>query len=163
MISAVAKRLAAVLLSLAIVALAVVPFLIDLPFGTQSGGTMAMAFLMRRWSPILTLLGVLALVALTVTGWRQWRRPVARAGLLLVVAAAAGGAWFARQNPFEWKFNPLLGPQFARVGDTAFAGPGDLVLAVNLNGDAAAYPIRQIAYHHLVNDTIGGVPAVVTY
>ena len=28
---------------------------------------------------------------------------------------------------------------------------------------AAAYPIRQMAYHHLVNDRIGRTPAVVTY
>ena len=157
------KRLAAELLSLAIIAVAAVPLLIDLPFGTQTAGTMATAFLMRRWSPILSLLGVLALMWLSMTGWRQWRRPVARAGLAVVLATAAGGAWFARQNPFEWKFNPLPGPQFTPARDAAFAERGDLVLAVNVNGAQAAYPIRQLAYHHLVNDTVGGVPAVVTY
>ena len=163
MICAVTKRLAAVLVSLAIIAVAVVPLVISLPFATQTSGTMATAFLMRRWSPILTVPGVLALMALTVTGWRQWRRPLARVGLVVMLAAAAGGAWLARQNPFEWKFTPLPRPQFASARDAAFAEPGDLVLAVNVHGDAAAYPIRQMAYHHLVNDTIGGVPAVVTY
>ena len=33
----------------------------------------------------------------------------------------------------------------------------------NSNGEAAAYPIRQLAYHHLVQDIVGGVPIVVTY
>ena len=163
MISTMAKRLATVLLSVAIAAIAVVPILIDQPFGTQTPGTMAMAFLMRRWSPILSIVGVLALVALTATSWRQWRRPAALAGLVVALATGAGGAWFARQNVFEWKFNPLPGPRFAPARDAPFAEPGDLVLAVDLHGDAAAYPIRQMAYHHLVNDIVGGVPAVVTY
>jgi hypothetical protein len=26
-----------------------------------------------------------------------------------------------------------------------------------------AYPVRQIAYHHLVEDSVGGVPIVATY
>ena len=36
-------------------------------------------------------------------------------------------------------------------------------MAGALIGEAAAYPIRQMAYHHLVHDTVGGVPVVVTY
>jgi hypothetical protein len=157
------KRPTAVLLSFAIVAVAVVPLLLDLPFGAQTASTMATAFLLRRWSPLLSLLGVLALAGLTVVGWRQSRGLLPRMGLVALLAAGVGGAWFARQNPFEWKFNPLPGPQFAPARDAAFAEPGDLVLAVRVNADAAAYPIRQMAYHHLVNDTIGGTPAVVTY
>ena len=31
------------------------------------------------------------------------------------------------------------------------------------NGEAVAYPIRQLAYHHLVQDMVGRVPIVVTY
>jgi hypothetical protein len=26
-----------------------------------------------------------------------------------------------------------------------------------------AWPVRQMAYHHLVQDTVGGVPVVSTY
>jgi len=37
------------------------------------------------------------------------------------------------------------------------------VLAVRVGDDAAAYPIRQMAYHHLVNDRIDHRPVVVTY
>ncbi len=29
--------------------------------------------------------------------------------------------------------------------------------------DSRAYPIRELAYHHVVNDTVGGVPIAVTY
>ena len=44
-----------------------------------------------------------------------------------------------------------------------FVEPQDVVLAVSLKGDAAAYPVRQLAYHHLVQDVVGGLPLVVTY
>ena len=37
------------------------------------------------------------------------------------------------------------------------------VLAVLMNGEPRAYPIRNLAYHHLVNDTVGKVPIVATY
>jgi Protein of unknown function (DUF3179) len=38
-----------------------------------------------------------------------------------------------------------------------------LVLGVNINGQAKAYPIYLIGYHHQVLDTLGGKPIMVTY
>jgi hypothetical protein len=40
---------------------------------------------------------------------------------------------------------------------------GRLVIGVTLNGEAKAYPIRFLGYHHQVQDTIGGKPVIVTY
>lgn len=77
--------------------------------------------------------------------------------------ATLGATWFAHQNPFEWMFNPLAAPRYAAVADATFVDDGDLVLAVAVDDDSAAYPIRQLAYHHLINDRIGRTPAVVTY
>jgi hypothetical protein len=71
--------------------------------------------------------------------------------------------WFSRQNAFEWKFNPLRHSRYASAADATFVDSRDVVMAVSLEGDAAAYPVRQLAYHHLVQDTVGGVPLVVTY
>ena len=41
--------------------------------------------------------------------------------------------------------------------------PDDKVLAVTLGQEARAYPIRTMGYHHIVNDTVNGVPIAVTY
>lgn len=38
-----------------------------------------------------------------------------------------------------------------------------LVIGVVINGEAKAYPIQLIGYHHQVVDTIGGEPVIVTY
>ena len=43
------------------------------------------------------------------------------------------------------------------LGDTA------LVIGVAHNGEAKAYPVRYIGYHHQVRDTVGGKPVMVTY
>ena len=38
-----------------------------------------------------------------------------------------------------------------------------LVLSIHINGEAKAYPIMVIGYHHQVKDTVGGEPVMVTY
>ena len=38
-----------------------------------------------------------------------------------------------------------------------------LVIGVVNNGEAKAYPIRFLGYHHQVQDTVGGKPVIVTY
>jgi hypothetical protein len=38
-----------------------------------------------------------------------------------------------------------------------------MILAVRYSNDARAYPIREMAYHHILNDVVGGVPIAVTY
>lgn len=37
------------------------------------------------------------------------------------------------------------------------------VIALEINGDARAYPLQIITWHEIVNDEVGGVPAVVTF
>jgi hypothetical protein len=41
--------------------------------------------------------------------------------------------------------------------------PKEPVLALELNGDARAYPLQILMWHEIVNDTVGGKPVVVTY
>jgi hypothetical protein len=41
--------------------------------------------------------------------------------------------------------------------------PAEMVLGVDLNGEARAYPIGLLAQHEIVNDSVGGHPIAVTY
>jgi hypothetical protein len=106
---------------------------------------------------------LIAAVAATVLLWRGSKRWWKRSALVLFVAVASGCAWFARQNHFEWMFNPLLKAEYARAAEANYVEEDDKVLAVEINGEAVAYPVRQIAYHHIVQDTVGGTPVAVTY
>jgi hypothetical protein len=79
--------------------------------------------------------------------------------LLLVLVFA----WFARQNHFEWMFNPLGNTQFASVAETDFLADDEMVLAVKFNGESAAFPVSFLAYHHLADAVVGGTPITATY
>ena len=81
--------------------------------------------------------------------------------LLLVPVAAC--VWAARQNVYELMFKPLEGAAYARAGEVDYISDEDMVLAVERGGERVAYPVRLMAYHHIVADTVGGVPIAATY
>lgn len=54
-------------------------------------------------------------------------------------------------------------PAFVPVGEKAGIGGREPVIAVEIGGDARAYPIRYLTWHEIVNDTVGGVPVAVTF
>ena len=60
-------------------------------------------------------------------------------------------------------FAPLEGPSFAAADAADWVGEDETVMAVVVNGEAAAYPVRQLAYHHIVQDVVGKEPIVATY
>lgn len=59
---------------------------------------------------------------------------------------------------------PIDAPAFvdvAQVGDQLEGA--ESVVALEINGDARAYPVRVMIWHEIVNDEVGGVPVSVTY
>ena len=145
-----------------VVAIVLTPVFLIMPFKAQTPRTVEISYLMRRWSPIVTLLASLVVLTLTVGLWfggRWWSRAV----MLLLLVPLIGATWLARQNHFEWMFNPLRNPAYAKAADASFVNENDRVLAVTINGESVAYPIRLMGYHHLVGDTVGGTPIVATY
>ena len=150
------------LLILAAFVLVAVPVFLIRPFSPQTPGGLAVAFALRRWAPLATALALVAGLALAVSLWRGGRW-WSRALVALALVPLAGGAWLARFNIFEKMFSPLRDARFVPAAEAGWVADGDMVLAVERNGDAAAYPVRQAAYHHIVQDVVGGVPVAVTY
>jgi hypothetical protein len=59
---------------------------------------------------------------------------------------------------------PLEFPSSVSAGEAAaWLRPDDAVVGVSINGDARAFPVRIIARHEMVNDTVGGVPVSLAY
>jgi len=108
---------------------------------------------------LIALAVALLLVGLLGRGSRWWSKGL----LVLIMLPLLASTWFARQNHFEWMFNPLANSAYTKPSEAVFVGDSDMVLAVENNGEAVAYPVRLMAYHHLVPDTVGGTPIVATY
>jgi hypothetical protein len=150
------------LLVIAIVAIVLTPVFLIMPFKAQTPRIMEVSYLMRRWSPLLTIVASLVVLTLTIRLWiggRWWSRAI----LVLLLLPVLGATWLARQNHFEWMFAPLPNPAYAKSAEAAFVNDDDRVMAVTLGEEAVAYPIRLMAYHHVVGDTVGGTPIVATY
>lgn len=58
---------------------------------------------------------------------------------------------------------PIDDPKFLSPQDATFLADREPVLAVEIDGDARAYPLQIMTWHEIVNDEIGGVPVAVTY
>ena len=138
-----------------------VPMFVIRPFRPQGAEELNFALAVRQAGPWVAGLCA-ALVLLLV--FRSWKG--ARIGLRILLgglfALATAGAVLANVNIFEKMFHPYDSPEFASA-DAVKVDSDDKVLAVNLGGQARAYPIRTMGYHHIVNDTVGGVPIAVTY
>lgn len=159
------RRLAwlAVLLLVAVtLALVLIPVFVIMPFKPQTARGVTVSYTLRQWSPWITLVTGGLLLALAAWLWRGGRW-YGRLALILLALPTLGAVWLARQNHFEWMFAPLRHSQYAQAGESDFVDDKDMVLAVTLNGEAVAYPVRLMAYHHVVMDTVGGVPLAATY
>jgi Protein of unknown function (DUF3179) len=143
-------------------ALVVVPFYLVQPFKPQTERGLAVGYEVKRWAPWATL--ALAAAGFFVVA-RAWRgsRWWAKAAMVVLLLPVAGCVWASRQNVYEMMFNPLKGASYAAADKADYVGGADMVLAVAQGGERAAYPVRLLAYHHVVADTVGGVPIVATY
>jgi hypothetical protein len=149
-----------ILLSLAIV---IVPVWIVQPFKAETQRGLAISYAMRRWSPSLTIAALIISFVLVGWLWRGSIRWFAKVALIIMLLPLLLAAWFARQNHFEWMFNPLTNTAYAKSSDASFIDDKDMVLGVANNGEAVAYPVRLMAYHHVAEDVVGGTPIIATY
>ena len=159
------RRLAGAVLFLLVllaIALVVLPMCLIRPFSPQTPEGLSLSFGLRRWAPLVTVLVLVTGLALAIGLWRGGRW-WSRALVVLALVPLVGSVWLSRQNLFEKMFIPMGTTASVPAAEASWVEKGDPVLAVALNGDAAAYPVRQVAYHHIVQDLVGGVPVAVTY
>jgi len=54
-------------------------------------------------------------------------------------------------------------PKFIDIQQETSLGEMEPVIALEIDGDARAYPLRVLIWHEIANDVVGGVPVAVTY
>ena len=60
-------------------------------------------------------------------------------------------------------FQVMDDPKFISANHATYLDDSSLVLGYLGHGEARAYPISMMWFHHIVNDTVGGSPLLVTY
>jgi len=119
------------------------------------------AMAIRQYAPIVTVVFLLISVWLCVTLWKR-AGTLSRVLLGMGLVLASFSAVMSRIDYFEWMFHPLPSPGFESAANVKL-DPQQMVMAVRFGTEARAYPIRAMAYHHVVNDVVSGTPIVVTY
>ena len=138
-----------------------IPAFIIRPFSHQSPKGLLVAMALRQRAPWVTLPAAMVCLLLAAGLWgnvSRWRKMV----LAVVMVFVTSSAVMSRLNYFEWMFHPIPSAQFESEA-TSKLDAGEMVLAVKVGDDARAYPIREMAYLHILNDVVGEVPVAVTY
>jgi hypothetical protein len=134
-----------------------------MPFpGSQHDNTIRLAFFLDKYIVLFRILGLFLVLPAALYFFRNariWKKIL----LGLVVAFYAFVFYmfnfrFLAEKMFYQPKNKMLVNAETNKVDT-----NQLVIGAVINGQAKAYPIQIIGYHHQVQDTLGGEPIMVTY
>lgn len=135
-------------------------FIMPLPGSQRMRSVDAAHFLYTwRWGlrgafGVMVLLGAPA--AWRTAGWRKWLTPAS----LVVAAALTYMANFVMAADQMFRQPTALVMQPVARNSVA---TDRLVVGIDVNGDARAYPLQFIGYHHQVRDKVGGEEVLVSY
>jgi uncharacterized SAM-binding protein YcdF (DUF218 family) len=138
-----------------------IPAFIIRPFRYQSPRALVLALSLRQHAPIATLIACLISLVLAIVLWNTATR-LRNTALVAAILLSAFSATMSRLNYFEWMFHPIDAAQFIAASQAKLSRD-ELIMSVQLGGDSRAYPISQMAYHHVLNDVVGATPIAVTY
>jgi hypothetical protein len=135
-------------------------FIMPLP-GSQRMRSIDAAYALYSWRWVARAgFGALVIAgaasAWKAPGWRRW----AAAASLCVLGVVTYAVNFRMSADHIFRQPTALRMQPAARNVVA---PDRLVVGIELGGDARAYPLQFIGYHHQVRDTVGGQDVLVSY
>jgi hypothetical protein len=145
------------LIGLMLFEIANVYFIMPMP-GSQQMNSIDFAYFLYKWRWVFrSLFAAMIFLGLFRTQWkRKWL-------LFLPIAIVAAVVYMtnfvmAADHMFYQPKKVLL----VRAAENK-VDSNRLVIGVTNNGEAKAYPIQFLGYHHQVQDTVGGKPMIITY
>ena len=134
-----------------------------MPFpGSQELDSIDVAYALGPWIWPSRLLGAPLFIWAVVAIWRASVSRKGRAALILIVLISAGLLYLSQAMSAPAWFLQPESMRFAR-GATKEIPPEALVIGVALPGEAKAYPLDLMAYHHVLMDDLDGQPILPTY
>ncbi|WP_448960357.1 DUF3179 domain-containing (seleno)protein [Larkinella arboricola] len=150
------------ILLLAAVEAAKVYFIMPMP-GSQEADTIELAYWIHQHIWLLRILGWLLIAYPTyrlLADHQHGKRKIVTLVLLFgygVVVYLFNFRFLADKMFYQPKETVMLNLQNNKIPEDK------VVLGLVVNGQARAYPVQLIGYHHQVRDTVGGEPVMVTY
>jgi hypothetical protein len=133
-----------------------------MPFpGSQELDLLQLAYTLEKLLPFSRTIGILLVLSPIIDGLLNgtlWRR----AGMALLLGFVLAGAWFVQMYSADVMFRAPKHIAFASGGANTMP-PETIVLGVTDGPVAKAYPVRLMAYHHFISDTVGGQQLLITY
>ena len=145
---------------LALFEMANVYFIMPMPY-SQRWHSIDLAYALHAWRWLFRGAAALSIALGISAVWRStnWQRVAAAVSLLLAAGTAyAANFVLAADAMFLQPTTVSMQPPDRNRVEAA-----RLVVGIELNGDARAYPVQVIGYHHQVRDTVGGTPVMVTF
>lgn len=132
-------------------------FIMPMP-GSQEMNSIDLAYFLNKWRWVFrTLFGMMIVAGLfRSTRKRKWLL-IIPIGIVAAVVFMANFKMAADHMFYQPKKLLLVNAADNKVDSQR------LVIGIVNKGEAKAYPIRFLGYHHQVQDTIGGKPVIVTY
>jgi hypothetical protein len=135
-------------------------FIMPLPY-SQRMRSLDVAYTLYSWRWLIRVVCGAMIVAGLRDAWAMggWRRAFVVLPLVVAGFVAYGTNFVMSADRI------FIAPESVTMKPIAQnrVEPGRLVVGVELNGDARAYPIQFIGYHHQVRDTVGGTPVLVSF
>jgi hypothetical protein len=134
-----------------------------MPFpGSQKANTIDIAYFISRYIWWFRIIGLILFVPSMIYIYRHskvWKKVVLTIFVLFYAYVFyLFNFKFLADKMFYQPESKVLASLAANKVDT-----NKLIIGVAMNGQAKAYPVEIIGYHHQVQDTIGGEPVMVTY
>ncbi len=130
--------------------------------GSQLANNVELAYTINKFIWVSRILGAVLLlppIYYFITSGKLWKQ-IAAAFLVVFLSAlvyVTNFVMLADKMFYQPETKILLPVKENKIEDER------IILGVSANGEARAYPIQLIGYHHQVRDSIGGQPVMVTY
>ena len=147
-------------IGLAVLEIALVYFIMPMP-GSQRMRSIELAYALYQWRWVARAIVGLMLLAGVVPAWRAPGRMKYVVPVALLIVAGVTYAFNFRMAADHMFLQPtVVNMQPASANTVA---PDRLVVGIEMDGQARAYPLQYIGYHHQVRDTLSGKPILVSY
>jgi len=144
------------LIGLLLFEIANVYFIMPMP-GSQEMNSIDLAYFLYRWRWIFRGLFAAMIIIGLLSQWKRKWSLFFSIGVVAVVVYMTNFVMAADHMFYQPQKVAMVSAAENKVDSNR------LVIGVSNNGEAKAYPIQFLGYHHQVQDTVGGKPMIITY